>query len=262
MRHEMKLQTRKELLRLIQKRYKQSNWVGKRKILDELRATTGYSRKHAISLLNQNEIEIAAQKNKIPVFKRKYDEDVKQALITIWNAANQICSKRLVPFIPDLLIALERFGHLTVPVDVRNRLLTISPATADRLLETKRREERKGVSATRPGSLLKKQIKVRTFADWNDIVPGFLEGDLVAHCGDRVNGSFLNTLVLTDIATTWTEFFPLLQKSESGVIAALKVAQQILPFLLIGLDTDNGSEFMSLGGMGITPSPWNVHEIS
>lgn len=92
---------------------------------------------------------------------------------------------------------------------------------------------------------MKKQIKIRTFSDWNDVVPGFFEGDLVAHCGDRVNGSFLNTLVLTDIASTWTEFFPLLRKSEADVIAALKVAQQLLPFLLLGLDADNGSEFIN-----------------
>ena len=99
-----------------------------------------------------------------------------------------------------------------MPGDIRQRLLEISPATVDRLLETERREIKKGISTTRPGSLLKKQIKVRTFADWNNIIPGFLEGDLVAHCGDRVDGSFLNTLVLTDIASTWTEFSPVKKK--------------------------------------------------
>lgn len=145
----------------------------------------------------------------------------------------------------DLLTALERFGHLSISMEVRNRLLTISTSTVDRLLETKRQENSKGICTTRPGSLLKKQIKIRTFADWDDVVPGFLEGDLVAHCGDQIGGAFLNTLVLTDIASTWTEFFPLLRKSEADVIAALKVAQQILPFSLIGLDTDNGSEFIN-----------------
>ena len=108
--------------------------------------------------------------------KRKYDESLKSALLTIWYAANQICSKRLVPFIPDLLVVLERFGHIVLPVDIRSKLLQVSPATVDRLLETQRRESKGGISTTRPGSLLKKQIKIRTFADWNDVIPGFLEG--------------------------------------------------------------------------------------
>jgi hypothetical protein len=172
---------------------------------------------------------------------------VRQALLTLWHSANRICSKRLVPFIPELIIVLEKFGHLSLPSEVRNRLLTISPATADRLLATERKCDIKNISTTRPGSLIKRQIKIRTFADWNNIVPGFLEGDLVAHCGDRVDGLFLNTLVLTDIASTWTEFFPLLHKSEANVIEALKVAQHTLPFTLLGLDTDNGSEFINYG---------------
>ena len=97
---------------------------------------------------------------------------------------------------------------------------------------------------------LKHQIKVRTFADWNDVIPGFLEGDLVAHCGETTSGAYLNTLVLTDIASTWTEFFPLLNKGEVEVISALKVAQDVLPFPLLGLDTDNGSEFINYGLLG------------
>ncbi len=196
----MSLPARKELLEHVQERYKKVQWNDKRKILDELIATTGYRRKYAINLLNMNKKEITARENEKRLNKKKYNEAVRQALLTIWHAANQICSKRLAPFIPDLLAALERFGHVSLPEDVRNRLLKISPATIDRLLETERHEGKKGICTTRSGSLLKKQIKIRTFADWNDVVPGFLEGDLVAHCGDRVDGSFLNTLVLTDIA--------------------------------------------------------------
>ena len=166
-------------------------------------------------------------------------------MLTLWYAANQICSKRLAPFIPDLLVALERFGHISLPADIRDQLLQISPATVDRLLVPYRQNGSTGISTTRPGGLLKNQIKVRTFADWNDVVPGFMEADLVAHCGTSTSGSFLNSLVLTDIASGWTEFFPLLSKCDSGVIAALKSAGQLLPFLLLGLDTDNGSEFIN-----------------
>jgi hypothetical protein len=245
----MSLKTRKEVLIYTQARYKQASWKEKGKILDEFIAITGYRRKYAINLLNENKAEIATPQavNEKRVNKRKYDEAIRQPILTMWYAANQICSKRLVPFIPDLLAALENFGHLYVPDEVRKGLLTISASTVDRLLESTRRETRKGLSTTRPGSLLKRQIKVRTFSDWNDVVPGFFEGDLVAHCGGRTDGSFLNTLVLTDIASTWTEFFPLLRKSEADVIAALEVAQRLLPFSLLGLDTDNGSEFINYG---------------
>ena len=177
--------------------------------------------------------------------KKKYDESLKAPLLTIWYAANQIWSKRLVPFIPDLLVVLERFNHIALPADIRTKLLQISPATVDRLLKTQKQEGKKGMSTTRSGSLLKKQIKVRTFADWNDVIPGFFEGDLVAHCGDRVDGAFLNTLVLTDIASSWTEFFPIIKKGSENVISSLEVLQQILPFPLLGLDTDNGSEFIN-----------------
>lgn len=245
MREKMSIQTRKEILYHIQKDYKESRSKDKGKILDEFISITGYRRKYAIHLLNHSSKGIIGKKQKKIAKKRKYDEATQEALLIIWNACNQICSKRLVPFIPELLAVLERFGRISLPVEVRNNLITISAATVDRLLETKRRELSKGRSTTCAGSLLKKQIKVRTFADWDDVIPGFLEGDLVAHCGDKASGSFLYSLVLTDIASGWTECFPLLSKHAENVITALKVAQQILPFLLVGLDTDNGSEFIN-----------------
>ena len=119
-----------------------------------------------------------------------YDEAVKKALITTWNVVNQICAKRLVPFLPELVSVLERHGHLSLPTDVKTRLLSISISTADRLIKGERLQQGKGMSTTKPGALLKKQIQVRTFADWDDVTPGFMEGDLVAHCGETVSGSF------------------------------------------------------------------------
>lgn len=241
----MSATTRRELLKHIQQRYKEANYNDKSKILNEFCTLTSYGRKYAINLFNSTETDSSANKTLKRQNNKKYDEALRQALLTVWNAANQICSKRLVPFIPDLLSALERFGHVSLPEDVRAKLLTISPATVDRLLETERKEGKKGLCTTTAGSLLKKQIKIRTFADWDDVVPGFLEGDLVAHCGTKTNGAYLNTLVVTDIASTWTEFFPILVKGELNVIAALKVAQKLLPFAFLGLDTDNGSEFIN-----------------
>lgn len=255
----MSIRSRKEILCYTKKRYEKASSKDKSKIIDEFVSVTGYLRKYAIHLLNKkdrldrhcggNTKTTGENNNGTKVIrrtnKRKYDESLKAALLTIWYSANQICSKRLVPFIPDLLTVLERFGHIALPLDIRSKLLQVSPATVDRLLETPRRESRGGISTTRPGSLLKKQIKIRTFADWNDVIPGFFEGDLVAHCGDRVDGAFLNTLVLTDIASSWTEFFPLIKKGAADVIASLEVLQQMLPFTLLGLDTDNGSEFIN-----------------
>ena len=136
MEEKMSKQTCKEILLHIKKRYKLSHFKDKKKILDEFVATTGYQRKYAIYLLNSKaEKTSICQKDKIPR-KKKYNEEAEQALIKIWQTANQICSKRFVPFIPDLLESLERFGHLALSTEVRNLLLTISPATADRLLDT------------------------------------------------------------------------------------------------------------------------------
>ena len=207
------------------KRYFKASWQEKGNILDE--------------------IDLDARKADKQRKNKKHDEAVRQALLTICGAANQICSKRLVPFIPELLSALERFGHIALPEEVRSKLLKINPATVDPLLEVDRKESRKGLCTTRSGTLLKHQIKIRTFADWDDVVPGFLEGDLVAHCGETTKGVYLNTLLITDIASAWTEIFPILYKCEANVIEALKVAQQLLPFPLLGLDTDNGTEFIN-----------------
>ena len=239
----MSLQSRKELLSSIRKKYNESRWTEKGKILDGFIAATGYSRKHTINLLKS--IVPIGKTTKRQVKAKKYDEEVRQALIMVWRAANQICSKRLIPFLPVFICKLEKYGHLSIPLEVRKKLLSISPATMDRLLVTEKAQGQRGLCTTTTGTLLKKQIKIRTFADWNETKPGFCEADLVAHCGTTVGGTFLNTLVLTDIVSGWTEFFALFCKNEYEVIKALNIAKQILPFILLGLDTDNGSEFIN-----------------
>ena len=239
----MNLKTRREILVNIRDQYQKSDWSNKSKLLDGFVAASGYNRKYAIKLLNSTE-----NINKPPQTRQskvKYDEQVKQALITIWYAANQICSKRFVPFIPQLISAMERHGHLRLSDDVRLKLLAISRSTVDRILSLEKERAGKSISTTKPGNLFKHQIQVRTFADWGDVIPGFIEADLVAHCGGNTNGSFLNTLTLTDITTGWTECLPLLRKSAGDVIIGLKLAQDLLPFPLLGVDTDNGSEFIN-----------------
>jgi len=157
-------------------------------------------------------------------------------LVTLWRAANCICGKRLVPFLPELLAVLERHQEIRVDGPTRALLLQISPATVDRLLRSGRQGHKKrGLGTTKPGSLLKKQIPVRTFADWNETQAGFLEVDLVAHCGLNTDGEYLNSLVLTDIHTTWTEQVALLNRSQQTVSAAIAQVRLASPFPLLGL---------------------------
>jgi hypothetical protein len=240
----MSYPARRELLARVAGRYREANHAQKTTILDEFVAATGYARKYAIRLLTQPVAPSAA-----PVQRprsRAYGPAVQEALAAAWAAANFICGKRLVPFLPQLVAALERHGHLTLTDEVRGQLMAISPASADRLLQPLRQADNpRGRGTTRAGGLLKHQIPIRTFADWEENRPGFMEADLVAHCGGSVHGTFLNTLVLTDIATGWTECLPLLYRSQEEVLQALGRARRLLPFPLLGLDTDNGTEFLN-----------------
>ena len=153
--------------------------------------------------------------------------------------------KTAYSFLPELLQSLETHGHLCLTDEIREQVLSVSPATFDRLLHPERVRSSGGISTTKPGSLLKNQIKVRTFADWNEQKPGFFKCGLVAHCGDSVMGTFLNTLVITDIVTTWTECISLIKKSADDVILGFNVSSQLLPFKMLGIDVDNGSEFIN-----------------
>jgi len=138
-----------------------------------------------------------------------YDEQFVHVLTVVWNTANQICSKRFVPFIPNLFNAMERHGHLRITQEIRAKLLKVSPATVDRLLQNERRRHAGGISHTKTGALLKNQIQVRTFADWDEVSPGFFEVDLVAQCGGDPSGAFLNTLTMVDVTTGWLDWMRL-----------------------------------------------------
>jgi len=240
----MSFQARRELLSKVFPRYREANRKQKTIILDEFIASTGYKRKYAIRLLS------SLSPPKITMIKRPrtpfYGKEVQEALVVAWSAANYIASKRLAPFLKELVPALEYHGHLELTDQVRNQLMSISPATIDRLLKPWRsRNQLKGKSLTRSGKLLKKQIPVRTFADWEGTKPGFFEVDVVVHCGGSMAGSFLSTLVLTDIATGWIECLPLLHRSKHTVINSLERASKLIPFKIHGIDTDNGSEFIN-----------------
>lgn len=245
MRHPMSLKARNELLASTAVRYQKSSKKEKQTILDEFTMATGYRRKYAIRLLkNYSPDQHQEQKRKPRV--RKYDAEVQAALVVVWETTNRICSKRLVPFLPEMVSVLERYGHLSLSDDVRARLLAISPSTVDRLLYKIRHGVRpSGLGTTKPGTLLKGQVPIRTFSDWEDDRPGFMEADLVAHCGTFTGGYFLQTLVMTDISTGWTEFAALLFRDQETVLRAIGRIREQIPFELLGLDTDNGTEFLN-----------------
>lgn len=226
----------------MRRQYDQVDKKRKTEIIDALIAATGYHRKYVTAILGKPEQSIKLAKRSS---RKEYDADVQIALVSIWTASNQICSKRLAPFLPEFIETLERFGHLKLSTEVKAKLLKMSPATIDRLLKQERKKHPHGKTTTRPGNLLKQRIKIRTFAEWNESGPGFFECDLVAHCGERVDGAFLNTLVLTDISTCWTEFAPLLRKSDVDVTAAIDAIRAVMPIHILGIDTDNGSEFIN-----------------
>lgn len=238
----MSQQSKHELVEAIEERYLQASKPQKTKIIDEFVATTGYHRKHAIRLLKRG---TSNRKRKRRGRKATYQGEVVKALEQIWEICGRICSRRLHPHLPEMVKVLERHGELALSSEVKGQLLQMSRATIDRCLQQSRFEQPRGLSATKPGGLLKHSIPVRTFADWDDAQPGFIEADLVAHCGDRVSGQFLNTLTCTDISTGWTECLALLHRSQEQVHQALQALQQRLPFRLLGMDSDNGTEFIN-----------------
>lgn len=239
----MGYRAKRELLAQIAPRYREAHVAQKTVILDEFVAATGYDRKYAIRLLSKPVPTPGPIRRPRP---RRYGTEVQQALSVAWAATNYVCAKRLVPFLPELVTALETHGHLRLQPEVRAQLLAISPATADRLLQALRRQDQpRGISTTKAGPLLKQQVPVRTFADWNEAKPGFLEADLVAHAGTSLRGSFLWTLTVTDVATGWTECQALRYRGQDSVVTALERVRQLLPFPVLGIDTDNGSEFLN-----------------
>ena len=240
----MSQQSKRELLTALRPRYRKATRTEKGAILDELVATTGYHRKYAVQLLNHPPRRRQGQRQ---ASWRKYTSDVVIALEKVWRVANCICGKRLVPFLPEMVEVMERHGEIDLEERTRALLLQISPATADRLLRPARRKEgrRHGLSTTKPGTLLKQSIPVRTFAEWEDAKPGFMEVDLVAHGGDSARGEYLHSLNMVDVATRWSECLAIVNRSQISVGTAIVTVRQRLPFPLLGLDSDNGSEFIN-----------------
>lgn len=177
----------------------------------------------------------------------QYRPAARQALFLAWKATHYVCAKRLLPSLPRLVTVLEGHGHLQLTQEERRQVLAMSVSTAERFLRTQPKPRVHGLSTTTPGPWCKSQIPVCTFSEWEEDRPGFVEMDLVAHCGEHLEGRFLYTLTLTDLATGWTECIPLLEKSADAVLPALEQARKLFPFPLLGIDTDSGAEFLNEG---------------
>jgi hypothetical protein len=249
------MQQRQAVVAKVASRYQRSRKKEKILILGELVELTEYSRAYARRVLRQRGQRLKPGKQSLVVDVRLraprgrspcYDEKVKAALIKIWKVMDYICGKRLQPALAEMVVVLERHNELHCDPGTRAKLLRVSAATIDRLLRPERRKyELRGKARTKPGTLLKHQIPIRTFAEWDEQQPGFSEIDLVGHDGGVAAGGYCQTLDLTDVATTWTETMAVRNKAQARVFEALQKVRKNLPFPLLGLDSDNGSEFIN-----------------
>jgi len=235
--------TRDELVVALAGRYALGSRADRGRMLDEFAALTGHHRKHAMRLLRAG---VFKERSSPRPDRRVYDQATREALIVVWEASDRICGKRLRALVPILVSAMERHGHLQLAPGVLTGLLTMSAATMDRALR-----EARGATQGRPrrrsppSAAIRRSVAVRTFSDWDDPPPGFMEADLVAHSGPTAKGSYVQTLTLTDIATGWTECAPVLVREQTLLTKVLSELRKVLPFALLGFDTDNDSVFMN-----------------
>lgn len=240
----MSPQSKEEYFEVLYKRYKEATRKEKTVIITECCAVCGYHRKHAIRRLRGYK-RFTKPKRKKRGRSVVYNKDIIiKILKTIWLTANLPCSKRLKAIIPIWLPKyIEYYG--SIKGEVSNALLSISPATIDRILKPVRIQyQKRGKSTTKPGTLLRKQIPINT-NQWDESRPGFLEADTVAHCGDSLMGMFAYTIDFVDIATGWTEQRAVWGKGEKGVLEQIQDVEKMLPFPLLGFDSDNGTEFLN-----------------
>jgi len=240
----MSPRSKREYVETIFLRYKNASRKEKTAILDEFCIVCGYHRKYAIRLLRRFKRFTkpkSKKRGRHPVYHKK---EILKPLKKIWLTANLPCSKRLKAILPLWLPGYaQKFDNLSS--EVTNALLTVSPATIDRILKPSRvHYKKRGRATTKPGTLLRKQIPIKT-DQWDETRPGFLEADTVAHCGESLAGMFAYTIDCVDIATGWTEQRAVWGKGQTGVLEQIHHIEQSLPFPLLGFDCDNGSEFLN-----------------
>jgi hypothetical protein len=251
------MKERQALVRETARRYQLAPKKQKSAILNEFVQVTHYHRVYAGVVLKNHGRPVkgvppgldlvgdirAKPRGKRP---RRYDDRVFVALKSVWEIMDYLCGKRLAPALAEVIPRLERFGEIALDSETRTKLLAISASTIDRLLAPERKVPGlKGRSFTKPGSLLKHQIPIKTFADWDQTRPGFVEIDLVGHEGGNSSGDFLQSLDVTDVCTGWTEVQAVRNKARVWVFEALCSIRKRLPFALLGIDSDNGGEFIN-----------------
>lgn len=254
------MKERKAVTREVAMRYQRASKKQKGIILNEFIALTGYHRTYANWLLKnlgrkvylkirgtQMAVTLGGSRKKAKRQRtRQYDVLVIGVLRSMWIVSDYLCGKRLASFIKSALSFLERFGEILLDDDMRQKLLKISPATIDRCLkDDKKKLMLRSRARTKPGTLLKHQIPIRTFSEWDDLVPGFVKVDLVGHDGGDASGEFAYTLNLTDVCTGWTETEAIKNRAQKWAFEALIEIQERLPFKLLGLDSDNDSAFIN-----------------
>ena len=253
---EIKLQRqrRRQLLEAARSRYQSLSYQEKGALVDELVELSGYHRKSVLRLLRQQPAVLggpqAAGADHDPaaaVARRRYGPEVVQLLETLWEASDHLCGKRLAAVLPTLVQALERHGHLEIDPALKALLLQVSPATIDRLLAPARTAQggQHRLRRSRIVTGVRRRTSVRTFNGWKGVEPGWFEMDLVAHCGGRMEGPFLWTLVLTDVASGWSECVPLPSRDGLLVRSALQELRKLIPMPLRGIDVDNDTAFMN-----------------
>ena len=238
----LSMATRNELVAAVGQRYARADRAQRGRILDEFTQLTGFHRKHAARVLRDGR---ADGRGGPRCGRRVYDEAVREALMVLWEASDRVCGKRLRPLLPVLVEAMERHGHLQLAADVRSGLLAMSAATIDRALREKRGLPEGGRRRRHAPSAIRRGIAVRTFDGWDDPPPGYVEADLVAHGGPSAKGHFIQTLTVTDIASGWTECAPVLVREQTLLAEVLAELRKVLPFALLGFDTDNDAVFMN-----------------
>jgi hypothetical protein len=240
----MVLRSKRDYLETIRTRYQRASKKAKTLILDEFCATCGYNRKYAIRLLSPARKRPSTRNGRRSGPKAVYrEEKLAEALKRIWFASDQMCSKKLKAAIP---LWLPFYDAEFEPLEeaMKAKLLRVSSATIDRLLKPFRALNKKGRCTTRPGTLLKNQIPVKT-EHWDVSLPGFFEADTVAHCGNSMAGDFVYSLTFTDILTGWTENRAVWGKGSQGVLREIANIEQCIVFPILGFDCDNGSEFLN-----------------
>jgi hypothetical protein len=239
--HQLSQRSKREIIERRRHQYLHGGRKEKTRILDELQELTGDHRKHLIRVLRQGYQQRADRRGR----RRSYDGETLSQLVKVWRIYGCICGKRLQPFLAEGVRVLERHGEVVMSDVTRAALLQMSAATIDRYLKPYRTVSQRGLTTTRSGPLLKHTIPVRTFADWNEAQPGFVEMDLVAHCGQTTAGYYLNTLTAVDVYSGWTECLVLPHRTREDTVAALDALRHQLPIPLLGIDCDNDALFIN-----------------